>query len=100
MSINDYWWLSLQRAAAHLNVSKDTILRRATNWQDQPIKGRVRRKKLQLGDHTRQDSRYYRPDLDACRNCAAEVLAELPADRDSLGRHAPRRVVRKLVRRR
>lgn len=68
MNDNETSWLSLQRAAAYLDVSKATILRRATDWEDQPVKGRVRRKKLTLGDGTRQDSRYYKPDLDGWLN--------------------------------
>jgi hypothetical protein len=68
MSDNDYLWLSLERAAAYLDVSKDTILRRATEWEDQPVKGRVRRRELKLGEDTRQASRYYKPDLDGWLN--------------------------------
>ena len=64
-------WASLGWAAEHIDVSKDTILRRA---EDFPGKaeyihlhpcpaGKVRCKNLKLGENTRQDRRYYVPDL-------------------------------------
>ena len=58
-------WKSLSSAAQHLDVSNDTILRRAVPWQDEPVEGRIRFKHLKLGADTRQERRYYVPDLDA-----------------------------------
>jgi len=57
-------WLSLAKAAEYLDVSKDTILRRAVQWTEEPVPGKVRTKFLALGDDTRQDRRYYAPDLE------------------------------------
>lgn len=61
-------WLSLGSAAEYLDVSTDTILRRAVPWpkdNDDPIAGRIRYKKLMLGEKTRMERRYYKPDLEA-----------------------------------
>lgn len=61
-------WLSLSSAAEFLDVSTDTILRRAVPWpkdDDNPIHGRIRFKKLMLGEKTRMERRYYKPDLEA-----------------------------------
>jgi hypothetical protein len=61
-------WLSLGSAAEYLDVSTDTILRRAVPWpkdNDDPIPGRIRYKKLMLGEKTRMERRYYKPDLEA-----------------------------------
>ena len=57
-------WLSLAKAAEYLDVSKDTVLRRAVEWTDEPVPGKVRTKYLVLGADTRQDRRYYVPDLE------------------------------------
>ena len=57
-------WLSLANAAEYLDVSKDTVLRRAVEWSDEPVPGKVRTKYLALGTDTRQDRRYYLPDLE------------------------------------
>ena len=57
-------WLSLAKAAEYLDVSKDTVLRRAVEWTDEPVPGKVRTKYLVLGADTRQDRRYYAPDLE------------------------------------
>lgn len=57
-------WLSLAKAAEYLDVSKDTVLRRAVEWTDEPVPGKVRTKYLVLGTDTRQDRRYYLPDLE------------------------------------
>ena len=49
-------------------MSTDTILRRAVPWpkdNDDPIPGRVRYKKLMLGEKTRMEREYYKPDLEA-----------------------------------
>jgi hypothetical protein len=58
-------WLSLSGAAEYLDVSNDTLGRRATEWQNEPVIGKVRWKYLKLGDNTRMERRYYAPDLDA-----------------------------------
>ncbi len=58
-------WLSLSSAAAHLDVSTDTVLRRAIPWSDDVVPGKIRWKFLKLGEDTRQERRYYAPDLDA-----------------------------------
>lgn len=60
-------WLSLSGAAAFLDVSTETIGRRAIPWpeDDQPVPGRLRWKFLKLGEDTRMERRYYVPDLDA-----------------------------------
>ncbi len=64
-------WVSLSRAAEFVDVSKPTILRRAVYF-NQPVaeidahacpEGKVRFKKLKLGKGTRQERRYYIPDL-------------------------------------
>jgi hypothetical protein len=57
-------WLSLAKAAEFLDVSKDTVLRRAVEWSDEPVPGKVRTKYLVLGTDTRSDRRYYSPDLE------------------------------------
>lgn len=60
-------WLKLSSAAKYLDVSPDTILRRAVPWprdSDEPIPYKIRYKKLQLDEDTQADRRYYRPDLD------------------------------------
>ena len=43
-------WLSLKAAAAKISVSVDTINRRALEWQDEPVPGRIRFKRLKLGE--------------------------------------------------
>ncbi len=64
-------WVSLAKAAEFVDVSKPTILRRAVYF-DSPIdeielhkcpEGKVRFRKLMLGKGTRQERRYYVPDL-------------------------------------
>ncbi len=57
-------WLSLSSAAEFLDVSTDTVLRRAVEWTDSPIPGKLRYKCLKLGEGTRMERRYYRPDLE------------------------------------
>ncbi len=64
-------WASLSRAAAIIDVSPDTILRRAVEYRGKPEEihqhpcpeGKIRCKKLKLGENTRQEKRYYVPDL-------------------------------------
>jgi hypothetical protein len=64
-------WVSLEKAAEFVDVSKPTILRRAV-YCHHPVaeieahscpEGKVRIKKLKLGKGTRQERRYYIPDL-------------------------------------
>jgi hypothetical protein len=58
-------WLSRKGAAEKLDVSVDTIERRAIPWQENPAPGKLRYKYLKLGDQTRQDRRYFEEDLEA-----------------------------------
>ena len=58
-------WASLGGAAAYLDVSVDTIGRRAVAWQDTPVPGKIRYKLLTLGVDTRQERRYCVEDLEA-----------------------------------
>ena len=58
-------WLSRKGAAEKLDVSVDTIERRAIPWQDYPVPGRLRYKYLKLGEETRQERRYCEEDLEA-----------------------------------
>ena len=58
-------WLSRKGAAEKLDVSVDTIERRAIPWQDEPVPGKLRYKCLKLGEETRQDRRYCEEDLEA-----------------------------------
>ena len=53
-------------AAVYIDVSVDTISRRAIEWpkDGQPLPAKVRWKPLKLGEGTRQEHRYYVPDLD------------------------------------
>lgn len=55
---------SLSEAAEFINVSLDTISRRAALWTDIPRPGKARYKLLKLGDGTRMERRYYVPDLE------------------------------------
>jgi hypothetical protein len=66
MNITTPWpiWLSVSSAAEFLDVSTDTILRRVIEWTDSPVPGKVRYKCLKLGEGTRMERRYYRPDLE------------------------------------
>jgi len=61
-------WLSLSGAAAYLDVSDDTILRRAIPFDEKNpdgwVEGKIRWKYLKLGQNTRQDRRYIVDDLD------------------------------------
>ena len=58
-------WLSASGAAEFLDVSADTIHRRAIPWQDSPVRGRIRFMLLKLGEGTRMERRYHKPDLEA-----------------------------------
>lgn len=62
---DDCRWFSLGSAARYLDVSADTINRRATPWCDNPVPGKLRWKLLKLGEGTRMERRYLRDDLDA-----------------------------------
>lgn len=64
-------WARLSCAAAIIDVSDDTILRRAVLFVGKPSEihlhpcpaGRIRFLNLKLGEKTRQERRYYVPDL-------------------------------------
>ena len=58
-------WLSRKGAAEKLDVSVDTIERRAIPWQDELVLGKLRYKYLKLGEETRQERRYCEEDLEA-----------------------------------
>lgn len=58
-------WLSRKQAAHKISVSVDTIDRRAIPWQEEPVPHRIRYKLLRLDDDTRQERRYFEPDLEA-----------------------------------
>ena len=58
-------WLSRKGAAEKLDVSVDTIERRAIPWRDDSVPGKLRYKHLKLGEETRQDRRYFEADLEA-----------------------------------
>ena len=59
--------LSRKDAAKKIGVSVQTIQRRAIAWDDDVgfIPGKVRFKFLKLDDDTRQERRYYEPDVEA-----------------------------------
>lgn len=61
------YWLSRKDAAKKIGVSVQTIQRRAIAWDDNGgfIPGKVRFKFLKLDDDTRQERRYYEPDVEA-----------------------------------
>ena len=65
MNVISQNWLSRKGAAEKLDVSLDTIERRAIPWQDEPLAGKLRYKYLKLGDETRQDRRYCEEDVEA-----------------------------------
>ena len=64
-------WVSLSDAAKLINVSVNTILRRAVDYKEDPDEihlhpcpeRKVRRKQPEPGEGTRQDYDYYTPDL-------------------------------------
>ena len=58
-------WLCASNAAESIDVSPDTIHRRALVWQDKAVPGKIRFKLLKLGPDTRMERRYYRPDLES-----------------------------------
>lgn len=58
-------WLSRKDAAHKISVSVDTVERRAIPWQEQRVPGRIRFKLLRLGEDTRQEGRYFEPDVEA-----------------------------------
>jgi len=59
------YWLSRKEAARKISVSVDTIHRRAIPWQADPVRGKIRWKFLNLGDHAWRDRRYFEPDIEA-----------------------------------
>jgi hypothetical protein len=60
-------WLTRRDAARKIGVSVQTIQRRAVPWNDNAgfMSGKVRFKFLKLDDDTRQERRYYEPDVEA-----------------------------------
>src|ERR1035441_6353252 len=69
-------WVSLGTAAALIDVSKDTILRRAVPWQLERVPNRIRFKLLKLDPGTRQERRYLARDLEALL-CGCETEPEV-----------------------
>lgn len=59
------YWLSRKEAAKKVSVSGDTIERRAVPWQGERVPDRIRFKLLRLGEDTRQERRYFEPDVEA-----------------------------------
>jgi hypothetical protein len=57
-------WLRASNAAEFIDVSTDTICRRALAWRDTAVPGKIRYKLLKLGPDTRMERRYFRPDLE------------------------------------
>jgi len=65
-------WASLSGAAEFIDVSTDTISRRAVEFLGDPKQihlqacpdGKVRYKNLKLGEDTRRERRYYLSDLE------------------------------------
>ena len=57
-------WLSRKDAAKKISVSVDTVERRAVSWQDQRVPQRIRFKLLKLAEDTRQEHRYFEPDVE------------------------------------
>jgi hypothetical protein len=58
-------WLSRREAARKISVSVDTIEHRSVPWQEEPVPGKLRYKLLKLGEDTRQERRYFEPDIEA-----------------------------------
>jgi hypothetical protein len=58
-------WLSRKAKAAKISVLGDTIDRRALEWQNERVPGRIRFKRLKLDEDTRQERRYFEPDVEA-----------------------------------
>jgi hypothetical protein len=58
-------WLSRKDAAQKISVSVDTVERRAVPWQDKRVHQRIRFKLLKLAEDTRQERRYFEPDVEA-----------------------------------
>lgn len=56
-------WVSLGTATKLIDVSDDTIERRAMEWRPEPETHRIRYKLLVLGEYTRANRRYYLPDV-------------------------------------
>lgn len=58
-------WFALGSAAKFIDVSEDTINRRAIPWQECPVPGKLRWKPLKLGEGTRMERRYFLDDVEA-----------------------------------
>jgi hypothetical protein len=69
-------WVSLGTSAALIDVSNDTILRRAVLWQLERVPSRIRYKLLKLDIGTRQERRHLAPDVEALL-CGCETGPEV-----------------------
>jgi hypothetical protein len=58
-------WLSRKDAIRKISVSVDTVERRAVPWQEQRVPQQIRFKLLKLAEDTRQERRYFEPDVEA-----------------------------------
>lgn len=67
-------WVKCKSMATFLDVSRDTIERRAIPWQEAPVPHRFRYKLLHLAEGTDPERRYYFPD-------AASFLHSPPSQR-------------------
>lgn len=56
-------WLRCKTIAEILDVSRDTVERRAIPWQDHPVRHCFRYKLLELSPDTDPERRYYLPDV-------------------------------------
>lgn len=65
---DDTNWFGADGAAKFIDVHPDTIWRRGVPFKaspNAPVPGKIRFRKLKLGENTRMERRYYRPDLEA-----------------------------------
>lgn len=62
----DARWVKGKSLAAFLDVSRDTIERRAVPWQESPVPHRFRFKLLQLDATTPPERRYFLRDAEQC----------------------------------
>lgn len=63
---DDARWVKAKSLAALLDVSRDTIERRAVAWQETPVPHRFRYKWLQLDAATPPERRYFLRDAEQC----------------------------------
>ena len=63
---DDARWVKAKSLAALLDVSRDTIERRAVAWQETPVPHRFRYKWLQLDPTTPPERRYFLRDAEQC----------------------------------